>query len=68
MEKQIARWAYWLGVVCLVVSFVWRVVTLWLGPIRGTYLAPMTFYKASLLLFMAAIASSASTWMKNQRS
>jgi hypothetical protein len=67
MEKHIGRWAYWLGVVCLVISFVWRFVILLVGPIRGTYLAPMTFYKASLLLFAAAIATSASTWMKSQR-
>ncbi len=44
MERQIARWAYWLGVVCLVISFVWRVVQLWVGPVRGINLAPMTLY------------------------
>ena len=35
MERHIARWAYWLGVVCLVISFVWRVVTLWGGARSG---------------------------------
>jgi hypothetical protein len=45
MERHIARWAYWLGVVCLVISFVWRAVKLWVGPIRGIDLAPMTLYK-----------------------
>ncbi len=67
MERHIAPWTYWLGVVCLVISFVWRVVRLWLGPIRGIDLAPMTLYKASLLLFVAAIATSTYTWMKSQR-
>jgi hypothetical protein len=67
MERQVARWAYLLGVACLGISFVWRFVILLVGPIRGTYLAPMSFYKASLLLFVAAIATSASTWMKSQR-
>jgi hypothetical protein len=66
MERHIARWAYWLGVVCLVISFVWRVVQLWVGPVRGINLAPMTLYKGSLLFFVAAIATSTSTWMKSQ--
>ena len=67
MERHIARWAYWLGVVCLVISFVWRVVTLWIGPVRGIDFAPMTLYKGSLLLFVAAIATSTSTWTEGQR-
>jgi hypothetical protein len=67
MERHIARWAYWLGVVCLVISFAWRVVQLWIGPVRGINLAPMTLYKGSLLLFVAAIATSICTWMEGQR-
>src|SRR5260370_38878278 len=58
MERHIARCAYWLGVVCLVISFVWRVVQLWVGPVRGINLAPMTLYKGSLLFFVAAIVTS----------
>jgi hypothetical protein len=67
MERHIARWAYWLGVVCLVISFVWRVVQLWIGPVRGIDFAPMTLYKGSLLLFVAAIATSTGTWTESQR-
>ena len=67
MQRHIARWTYWLGVICLVLSFVWRVVTLWVGPVRGIGFAPMTLYKASLLLFVAAIATSTYTWMKSHR-
>jgi hypothetical protein len=67
MERHIARGACWLGVGCLVISFVWRVVQLWIGPVRGIDFAPMTLYKGSLLLFVAAIASSTCTWMKSQR-
>jgi hypothetical protein len=66
MERHIARWAYWLGVVCLGISFVWRVVQLWVGPVRGINLAPMTLYKGSLLLFVAAIATSICTWTEGQ--
>jgi hypothetical protein len=62
MEKHILRWSYWLGIASLVIAVVWRALNaLGLGSgmllLRGQYVFSMTVYKASLLLFVAAIAT-----------
>jgi hypothetical protein len=72
MEKHIFRWSYWLGIVSLVIAVVWRALNgLGLGSasllIRGESVYSMSFYKASLLLFVAAIASANYARFKSQR-
>ncbi len=67
MEKQITKWAYWLGIVCLVVAVIWRVIKLWIGPVPGVDIAPLTLYRGASLFFLAAIASSTYVWMRNQQ-
>ena len=58
MEKQVLTYSYWLGVVCLVVTVLWRGLQM-LG-IEGAFggMAHTTFFKGAVLLFVAAIASA----------
>jgi len=58
--KYLAKWTYWLGVACALISLVIRAlngVGLY-GDIFGMNLGHMTFYKASFLLLAVAIATS----------
>jgi hypothetical protein len=72
MEKHILRWSYWLGIASLVIAVVWRALNgLGLGSaglvIRGESVYSMSLYKASLLLFVAAIATANYVSSKSQR-
>ena len=60
MEKYLAKWTYWLGVACAVISLIIRAlngVGLY-GDIFGMNLGHLSFYKASFLLLAVAIATS----------
>lgn len=67
MEKRIAFWTYWLGVACLVIAVVWRVIRIWVGPADVLGFAPLSLYKGALLLFVAAIATAGYAWTKGQK-
>jgi hypothetical protein len=72
MERNIVHWTYWLGMPCLVIALLWRVFNalgLWL-PMRiteGETVYYMSFHKASLLFFVAAIASASYTSFKSRK-
>jgi len=66
MERQILHWSYWLGLACLIIAVVWRVLNVF-GLAPGNSIFPLTFYKGSLLLFVAAIASASYAGFKSQR-
>ena len=66
MERQILRWSYWLGLACLIIAFVWRILAVF-GLALGYFIFPLTFYKGSLLLFVVSIASAGYAWSKSQR-
>lgn len=60
MEKHLAKWTYWLGIVCAVIALIVRgfqSIGLYLD-IPGVNLGYMSFYKASFLLFAVAIATT----------
>ncbi len=67
MEKHITHWTYWLGIACLVIALVWRVSSIWLGSTQTLGVTPLSFYKSSLLFFVAAIATANYTWAKGQK-
>lgn len=72
MERNIVHWTYWLGIVSLVIALLWRVFNalgLWLPMYikQGETVYYMSFYKASLLFFVAAIASSSYAVFKSQK-
>ena len=66
MERQILRWSYWLGLACLIIAVVWRVANVF-GLALNAPIVPLTFYKGSLLLLVAAIASASYAGFKSQR-
>jgi hypothetical protein len=73
MEKLIARWSYWLGIVCLVVAVIWRIATafgLWMASnvTRENPIGYWSFFHASILLFVAAIATTSCAWLNSQNS
>lgn len=73
MAKQIAKWSYWVGIVCLVVAILWRAANV-VGLPSSPSLAPgrtfgyLTFYRGSLLFFVASIASAAYDWTSSRSS
>jgi hypothetical protein len=72
MERNIVHWSYWLGIASLVTALLWRALNalgLWL-PLQiapGQTVYYMSFYKASLLFFVAAIASANYAWFKSHK-
>lgn len=61
MEKQLAKWSYWLGVACAVIALIIRAlnaVGVFLDFLPGSNLGYMSFYKASFLLLAVSIATA----------
>jgi hypothetical protein len=72
MEKHILRWSYWLGIVSLIIAAVWKAfsafgLTLPMLFTKDQSIFYLTFYKASLLLLLAAIATASYGSLKSQR-
>lgn len=62
MEKQIAVVSYWLGMVCTLLTIVFRALAafgIWpnLVPAEGAPISYYTFLRGGVLLFLASIAS-----------
>jgi len=73
VEKLIVRWSYWLGILSLLIALVWRAFNalgMWqpLHIVVGQSVYYMSFYKASLLFFVATIASASLAWFNSQKS
>ncbi len=71
MEKQIMRWSYWLGVACVVLAVVTRILnTLGLSTVllqtRGNAISYRTFVDGASLLLITAIATAGFAWFKQQ--
>ncbi len=61
MEKQLAKWSYWLGLACAVMALIIRAlnaVGVFFDFLPGSNLGYMSFYKASFLLLAVAIATA----------
>jgi hypothetical protein len=68
VEKQILRWSYWLGLVCLVVGVIWRLLaTVGLMPMALKIVAYTTIYRGGGFLLVVAIASAAHLWAEAQK-
>jgi len=71
MEKHILRWSYWLGIVCVVLAVVTRILnTLGLSTVllhtRGDPISFRTFVDGALLFLIACIATAGSAWFRRQ--
>ena len=68
MEKHILRWSYWLGIVGLIIAVLWKAVTTFGIPLPWSqFNFALTFYKGSLLLLVAAIASASYVRFESQK-
>jgi len=72
MEKLIARWSYWLGIACLVIAVMWRIVNIFWSwrssaSTTGPGFGPLTFLHASILLLVATIATVGYPWLNSQK-
>jgi hypothetical protein len=63
MEKKIAQYSYWLGVICVVVAIAWRAagaMGYYLGAyVPGRNINYMSFYKGALIFLLVCIATGA---------
>lgn len=72
MEKHIARWSYWLGMLCLVIALGWRIINA-VGLLVPPSTAPArtvsywSFYHGSFLFLAASIASTCFVWLSERR-
>jgi hypothetical protein len=63
MEKHILRWSYWLGLICVVVAVVIRILNMAGTPAtllatRGNGLSYRSFVDLSVLLLLISIATA----------
>ena len=71
MEKQIMRSSYWLGVACVVLAVVTRILNI-LGlstvllQTRGNPISYRTFVDGASLLLITSIATAGFVWFKRQ--
>ena len=69
MEKRIAQLSYWLGVVCLLIAVIWRILNAF-GRLDFVTVAPghavryMSFFDGSILFFVATLATVSYAWLK----
>jgi len=71
MEKRIGTISYWLGLLCLVLSLVTRVfnifgVSFYEVFTKGNPVGFRSFLNASVLFFLATIASASYSWLKSK--
>jgi hypothetical protein len=72
MEKLIANGSYWLGIACLVIAAVWRAANacgLWLASSNtpGYAIGHSTFVHASIVFFVACIATASYSWLNSHK-
>lgn len=71
MEKQISQYSYWLGLVCVVLCVILRVlaifgVSLRLGIGTGLAVSYLTFFRGAEMLLLLTIATNTLSWAKPQ--
>ena len=71
IEKHIMRWSYWLGILCVVLAVVARILnSLGLSTVllqtKGDAISFRTFVDGSLLFLVTSIATAGFVWFKRQ--
>jgi len=71
MEKKIAQYSYWLGLVCALAACLWRAgnaVGLFVQDyVPGVTFGYMTVFKGALLFFLVTLATSAYVSVTGQK-
>ncbi len=70
MHRQLARYSYWVGVVCVVIDVLWRALGLvWTDfPESFHGLWRTSFRNAAFVFLMLSVASAAYSWLQQQNS
>jgi hypothetical protein len=71
MEKHIMRWSYWLGVICVALAVLTRLLntvglSTTLLQTRGDSISFRTFVDGALLFLMTSIATAGFIWFRRQ--
>jgi hypothetical protein len=71
MEKHIMRWSYWLGVICVALAVLTRLLNLvglptTLLQTRGDSISFRTFLTGAVLFLLTSIATAGFLWFKRQ--
>ena len=68
MERQIARYTYWIGLLCVAVSLVWRAamaVNLIQEHMGGMWYS--SFWKAGVVFLVVSVASVNFAWLQEKK-
>lgn len=73
MEKHIMQWSYWLGVLCVLLALVTRILNslglpTTLLQTRGDPVSFRTFVNGAMLFLVTSIATTGFVWFKGQKS
>jgi hypothetical protein len=71
MEKHIMQWSYWLGMACVLLAVVTRIlnslgVSTMLLQTRGNPVSFRTFVNGAMLFLLTSIATAGFVWFKRQ--
>jgi hypothetical protein len=71
LEKQIFLLSYWLGVVCVVLCVILRLlaevgVSIHTGIAGGVSFSYLTFFRGAMMLLLLTIATATLSWAKRQ--
>ena len=69
---QIMRWSYWLGVICVVLAVVTRILNALGAPTvllqtRGNSISFRSFVDGALLFLITSIATAGFAWFRQQK-
>jgi hypothetical protein len=69
---QIMRWSYWLGIICVVLAVVTRILNALGTPTvllqtRGNSISFRSFVDGALLFLLTSIATAGFAWFRQQK-
>ena len=71
MEKLIASWTYWLGIACLVIAVIWKIVNVFRSwqssATTGGPIGHSAFMHGSILFLVATVATACYAWLNSQK-
>ncbi len=68
MERQLARYGYWFGLVCVAISVLWRIFTVIPSfPHQFRSLSYNSFFNAGAVFLLISIASVNYAWLREKK-
>ncbi len=68
MERQVARYSYWIGLLCVGLSVLWRIGVTLISAIPGRVgeLVYSSFWKAGAVFLLISVASIQYVWLQER--